>query len=90
MALPANPVTPATAGSYDCLVSNCCQTQPSSTAIVVVCAPDFNCSGSVTVQDIFDFLAAWFSADPRADYNGAGGITVQDIFDFLAGWFAGC
>jgi hypothetical protein len=44
----------------------------------------------VTVQDIFDFLAAYFAGDTRADFNGAGGITVQDIFDFLAAYFAGC
>ena len=24
------------------------------------CAPDFNCSGLLSVQDIFDFLAGWF------------------------------
>jgi hypothetical protein len=54
------------------------------------CAPDFNGSGTVTVQDIFDFLSAWFAGQPTADYNHTGGITVQDIFDFLAAWFAGC
>jgi hypothetical protein len=53
------------------------------------CAPDFNADGEVTVQDIFDFLAAWSENNPAADVNG-GGITVQDIFDFLAAWTAGC
>ena len=54
------------------------------------CPGDFNCSGTATVQDIFDFLAAWFMTAPAADFNGAGGVTVQDIFDFLAAWFQGC
>jgi hypothetical protein len=54
------------------------------------CRADFNAVGGVTVQDIFDFLAAWFANDPRANFNGAGGITVQDIFDFLSAWFSGC
>jgi hypothetical protein len=54
------------------------------------CAADFNLSGSVTVNDIFDFLTAWFAGDIRADVNGANAISVQDIFDFLASWFAGC
>jgi hypothetical protein len=54
------------------------------------CAPDFNGIGGVTVQDIFDFLGAWFAGNPRADFNGANGINVQDIFDFLAAWFTGC
>lgn len=56
----------------------------------LLCRPDFNQSGSVTVQDIFDFLAAWFAVNPTADFNSTAGVTVQDIFDFLAAWFAGC
>ena len=60
------------------------------TVTPAACRPDFNNSGAVTVQDIFDFLAAWFAADPRANFNATGGITVQDIFDFLSAWFAGC
>jgi hypothetical protein len=54
------------------------------------CPADFNGDHVASVQDIFDFLAAWFASDPRADFNGVGGVTVQDIFDFLAAWFAGC
>ncbi len=50
---------------------------------------DFNYSGSITVEDVFDFLAAYFSADPTADVNNSGTITTQDIFDFLAEYF-GC
>jgi hypothetical protein len=56
---------------------------------VRTCLPDFNCDGMVSVQDIFDFLNAWFAGNPRADING-GGLSVQDIFDFLNLWFAGC
>lgn len=54
------------------------------------CPPDFNLDAALTAADIFDFLIAWFSNDPRADFNGVDGITVQDIFAFLAAWFAGC
>jgi hypothetical protein len=54
------------------------------------CASDVNRSGTVTVQDIFDFLAAYFAGGITGDFNGAGGISVQDIFDFLAAYFAGC
>ncbi len=54
------------------------------------CAADFNMTGGITVNDIFDFLATWFSGDPRADFNGVNGLGVQDIFDFLGSWFAGC
>ncbi len=58
-----------------------------------ICRADFNHSGGpapLTVQDIFDFLTAWFAQDPRADFNGVNFITAQDIFDFLAAWFTGC
>jgi Peptidase family M1 domain/Peptidase M1 N-terminal domain len=54
------------------------------------CLADFNGANGVTVQDIFDFLAAWFANSPSADFNAANGVTIQDIFDFLAAWFAGC
>jgi hypothetical protein len=54
------------------------------------CLADFNGQNGVSVQDIFDFLTAWFAGAPSADINGTNGVTVQDIFDFLSLWFAGC
>jgi hypothetical protein len=73
-----------------CTVSNDCGSSISSEATYSTCPPDFNCSGSVEVQDIFDFLDAWFAGDPSADFNGLDGVQIQDIFDFLNAWFAGC
>jgi hypothetical protein len=59
--------------------------------LTLACCPaDFNASGIVSVQDIFDFLAAYFANSPRADFNGSGLNSVQDIFDFLAAYFTGC
>lgn len=85
--------TLAVAGTYDCVVSSpvasCAQTI-SAPATLTWCPADFDCSGALTVQDVFDFLAAWFASNPRSDVNGSGAATVQDIFDFLASWFAGC
>jgi hypothetical protein len=80
----------ADAGSYDCVVSSSCDTITSASASLTICAVDFNCSGSLSVQDIFDFLNAWFSGAPEADFDGLNGLQVQDIFDFLNAWFAGC
>lgn len=57
---------------------------------VLACPADYNGSGTVNVQDIFDFLGGWFAGDIRADFNGNSSIAVQDIFDFLATWFSGC
>lgn len=54
------------------------------------CLADFNNDGSATLQDLFDFLNAWFVNDPAADVNGVGGVTLQDIFDYLGAYFAGC
>ena len=54
------------------------------------CLADFNRDGSLSVQDIFDFLAAFYVNDEAADLNGSGTISTQDIFDFLAAYFEGC
>jgi hypothetical protein len=77
-------------GLYDCVVTNLCGTATTVLARVAVCPADFNCSGTLSVQDIFDFLALYFAHAPRADFNGSGAVSVQDIFDFLAAYFAGC
>lgn len=53
------------------------------------CVADFDAPAGVDVQDIFSYLNAWFTNDPRADITGDG-LTVQDIFDFLNAWFTGC
>ena len=83
---------PSDAGTYTCLVTNPCGVQATSAArtLTVFCAADFNHDGAVNVQDIFDFLSAWFANLPAANFNGVGGINVQDIFDFLAAWFGPC
>jgi hypothetical protein len=58
--------------------------------IVILCPADYNESGEVTVQDIYDFLAAWSAMSISADFNMSGEVTVQDIYDFLAQWQSGC
>lgn len=52
----------------------------------IVCRCDSDASGSITPNDIFDFLNKWFTNDPAADFNG-GGLAPSDIFDFLNCWF---
>jgi hypothetical protein len=56
---------------------------------VACCPANFDHTGGLAVQDIFDFLNAWFAGEPRADFDG-GGLAVSDIFAFLNAWFAGC
>ena len=54
------------------------------------CMADFNSSGDVGLQDLFDFLAAYFAGAGAADLDGSGGVSVEDVFTFLAGWTRGC
>lgn len=54
------------------------------------CIADYNADGIISVQDMFSFLAGWFSGESIADTNRNSEFTVQDIFDFLALWFVGC
>lgn len=54
------------------------------------CPADFDGSGGLSVQDIFEFLSAWFGSDPRADFDQSGGLAVADLFAFLNAWFVGC
>lgn len=63
---------------------------PSTANPTTCCTANFNQQSGVTVQDIFDYLAAWFAGSSAADFNGLGGVSVQDIFDYLAAWFVGC
>lgn len=65
----------------------------------VVCRPDFDRNGTLQVNDIFGFLAAWFQSctavnlpqcPGSTDYDQNTLIEVSDIFAFLAAWFAGC
>lgn len=46
---------------------------------------DWNHSASVSVQDVFDFLAGYFVG--RGDFNRDGATTIQDVFEFLGAWF---
>jgi probable HAF family extracellular repeat protein len=73
-----------------CILTNSCGSLASEEGTYSICPADFNCSSSLEVQDIFDFLNAWLASDPRANFNGAGGLNTQDIFDYLNAWFAGC
>ncbi len=59
-------------------------------ATLPYCVGDHNDSGTLEVQDIFDFLGDWFGGLAKADANGSGSLEVQDIFDFLGAWFSGC
>jgi hypothetical protein len=54
------------------------------------CLSDFNGDFGVTSQDFFDFLNAFFNANPAADLDRDGFVASQDFFNFLTAFFAGC
>ncbi|MCC6319858.1 MAG: PQQ-dependent sugar dehydrogenase [Phycisphaerales bacterium] len=84
----------ADSGTYDVVLSNPCgpdaACDPVALTVFTCSTADINGSGSLTVQDIFDFLGAYFGGLPAGDFNRNDQVTVQDIFDFLAAYFAGC
>ncbi|MFN7020142.1 MAG: GC-type dockerin domain-anchored protein [Phycisphaerales bacterium] len=53
------------------------------------CLADFNHQAGVTIQDLFDFMSAYFAGSPTADINRSGVISVEDIFNFLEAFFRG-
>ncbi|MCC6323144.1 MAG: VCBS repeat-containing protein [Phycisphaerales bacterium] len=63
-----NNTTPADSGSiFDCILTNPCGTTTTNSVSLLVtpaCPADFNTSGTVSVQDIFDFLSAYFAGCP--------------------------
>jgi hypothetical protein len=54
------------------------------------CQGDFNQDGGLTLQDLFDFLNAWFAQDPSADFDGFAGVNVSDIFSYIDLFINGC
>ena len=48
---------------------------------------DWDASGQVGPDDLFEFLGDYFG--DQADYTMSGATSVQDLFAFLADWFVG-
>jgi hypothetical protein len=59
-------LTDSDAGEYQVRVSTPCDevTRSAVVAVTGACRADFNQSGGISVQDIFDFLAAYFAGCP--------------------------
>jgi len=83
---------PGDAGAYVCVAQTSCPLsgRTSVSLSVGTCTPDFNQDGTLSVQDLFDFLATWFAGTAEADYNGDGNVGIGDIFSYIGGWFGGC
>lgn len=55
-----------------------------------LCVADFDDSGAVGVQDVFDFVTDYLNGNLTADFNDSGTLSVQDVFDFLTAFFVPC
>lgn len=56
-----------TGAAFDCVVTNACgsvRSDPAGLSVTASCPADFNHSGVIGAQDIFDFLAAYFTGCP--------------------------
>lgn len=53
------------------------------------CLADFAGGGTADLNDLFEYLDAFFAQDPRANLDG-GALDLQDLFSFLEAWFRGC
>lgn len=73
-----------------CAASNVCGSTATEPTSVTLCPADYNCSGGITISDLFQMLAGFFNGDAAADINGSGVVSVQDIYDFLAAYFSSC
>lgn len=54
------------------------------------CPADLTHDRIVTIEDVFEYLRAYFGQQPDADFNGDGVMTLEDLLTFLAAWFEGC
>lgn len=74
-------------GSGTSFVGSSTVCNPAGNTTQPCCVADFNRAGGVTVQDVFDFLFAYFNANPAADANGDSTVAVGDIFAYLVAYF---
>ncbi len=58
--------------------------------IHVMCYPDCNLSGVLTIADFACFQTRFVAGDPYADCNGVGGLTIADFGCFQTKFTAGC
>lgn len=92
--LVVEPVTPAAAGSYDCVVTSACNSVTSDAAALTVAAPccvaDFDENGFVNGDDSDSFAVLFLMGDIGADVNGDTFVTGDDFDTFMDHFLAGC
>lgn len=85
----AGPFSTASA-NLRCIVSGPCGSVTSDSALLTVCAADFNCDTGVDLFDYNDFVAAFEAGAPDADFNHDSAIDFFDYDDFVVAFEQGC
>jgi hypothetical protein len=57
---------------------------------IACCPANFNQTNGVEIQDLFDFLTAWFAHSMSADFNHDNTLSTSDVWAFTSAWYAGC
>ncbi len=56
----------------------------------LICPPDLDLDGSLTIYDFLTYLNLFQDADPLADFDGDGELTIFDFLAFQDAFQAGC
>ncbi len=56
----------------------------------LLCAPDLDADGALTIFDFLQFFNAFDAGDPIADFDGDGELTIFDFLAFQTAFDAGC
>lgn len=75
---------------YRVNVEDACGITRSQPLVVNFCRSDQNCSGDITVSDLFEYIGVWFNGSAGAEIDGVPQITVADLFGFVQLWLEGC
>ena len=89
----------ATAGTYECVVTNDCGSVTSAPATLAPCLANYNCDTESDILDFLDFIDDFASCEnapapcgsiSNADVNGDTFVDILDFLDFIDSFGSGC
>jgi hypothetical protein len=76
--------------NFRCVVTNPCVSTTSTSAALIVCRADFDCSGFVDTDDFTVFVAAFELGTDDADFDETGFVDTDDFTAFVLAFESGC
>lgn len=76
--------------NFRCIVTNACASTTSTSAALIVCRADFDCSGFVDTDDFTSFVAAFELGTDDADFDETGFVDTDDFTAFVLAFESGC